>query len=151
VLEHEPDCRWRQLEPGYESLHVSLADARQRPLTECSTEIDYVADHVGRRHDGFVLHRRGEPVDWQAFGHQWRKTRKKAGLDSIRYHDLRHAFASMLISAGCSVKAVSVALGHSSAATTLTCTRTCGRVMRTGSVTRSTRGEQESTAALVRG
>ena len=30
-----------------------------------------------------------------------------------------HAFASMLISAGCSVKAVSRALGHSSAATTL--------------------------------
>ena len=81
--------------------------------------IDYLADHVGRRHEGFVLHRGGEPVDWQAFGHQWRKTRKQAGLESIRYHDLRHAFASMLISAGCSVKAVSVALGHSSAATTL--------------------------------
>lgn len=32
---------------------------------------------------------------------------------------LRHAFASMLISAGCSVKAVSKALGHASAATTL--------------------------------
>jgi integrase len=37
----------------------------------------------------------------------------------IRFHDLRHAFASMLIPAGCSVKAVSAALGHSAAATTL--------------------------------
>jgi integrase len=34
-------------------------------------------------------------------------------------HDLRHAHASILISAGCSVKAVSAALGHASAATTL--------------------------------
>ena len=66
-----------------------------------------------------MLHRGGEPVDWQAFGHQWRRTRKRAGLEGIRYHDLRHAFASMLVSAGCSVKAVSAALGHSSAATTL--------------------------------
>jgi integrase len=47
------------------------------------------------------------------------QTRKRAGLEGIRYHDLRHAFASMLVSAGCSVKAVSAALGHSSAATTL--------------------------------
>lgn len=30
--------------------------------------IDYLADHVGRRHEAFVLHRGGEPVDWQAFG-----------------------------------------------------------------------------------
>lgn len=75
--------------------------------------------HVGQRHDGFVLHRDGQPIDWQAFGHQWRQTRKRAGLESIRYHDLRHAYASMLISAGCSVKAVSSALGHSAAATTL--------------------------------
>jgi integrase len=43
-------------------------------------------------------------MDWQAFGHQ---TRKRAGLSAIRFHDLRHAFASMLISAGCSAKAVS--------------------------------------------
>ena len=37
----------------------------------------------------------------------------------MRYHDLRHAFASLLIYAGCSVKAVQHALGHASAATTL--------------------------------
>jgi site-specific recombinase XerD len=37
----------------------------------------------------------------------------------IRFHDLRHAFASMLIPAGCSVKAVSAALDHSAAVTTL--------------------------------
>jgi integrase len=81
--------------------------------------LDRLAEHVGRRHEGFVLHRAGEPVDWLAFGHQWRQTRKRAGLGSVRYHDLRRAFASVLISAGCSAKAGSRALGHSSAATTL--------------------------------
>jgi integrase len=75
--------------------------------------------HVGQRHTGHVLHRDGQPVDHQIFGHYWRKARKAAGADSVRFHDLRHAFASMLISAGCSVKAVSAALGHSSAAVTL--------------------------------
>ena len=81
--------------------------------------LDELGAHVGRRHDGFVVHRAGQPVDWQAFGHQWRQTRKRAGVESVRYHDLRHGYASMLISAGCSVKAVSAALGHASAATTL--------------------------------
>ncbi len=37
----------------------------------------------------------------------------------MKYHDLRHAFASMLIAAGCSVTAVQHTLGHTSAATRL--------------------------------
>jgi integrase len=90
-----------------------------RTVPASTLMLDALAEHVGRRHEGFVLHRGGEPVDWQAFGHQWRQARKRAGLDGVRYHDLRHAYASMLISAGCSVKAVSAALGHASAATTL--------------------------------
>jgi integrase len=75
--------------------------------------------HVGRRHEGFVLHRDGEPVDYNAFAHYWRKATTAAGVKGLRYHALRHAFASMLIAGGCSVKAVQRALGHASAATTL--------------------------------
>lgn len=61
------------------------------------------------------VHRDGQPVDHRIFNDEWRRARKAAGLDHIRYHDLRHFFASALISAGCSVNA----LGHSTAATTL--------------------------------
>jgi integrase len=68
---------------------------------------------------GFVVRRTGEPVDHRTFGYFWRKAQKAAELEGVRFHDTRHAFASMLISAGCCVKAVSSALGHSSAATTL--------------------------------
>jgi integrase len=54
------------------------------------------------------------------FNWWWRRARDAAALEcSIRFHDLRHAFASALISAGCSVKAVQRALGHASASTTL--------------------------------
>jgi integrase len=37
----------------------------------------------------------------------------------VRFHDLRHFYASALISGGCSVKAVQKALGHASATETL--------------------------------
>jgi integrase len=81
--------------------------------------LDELAVHVGRRHDGFVLHRDGDPVDHNAFDYRWRQTAKAAGVEGLRYHALRHAFASMLISAGCSVRAAQHALGHANAATTL--------------------------------
>jgi integrase len=81
--------------------------------------LDELGAHVGRRHEGFVLHRDGEPVRSRVFGYQWSRTTKVAGVPTMRYHDLRHAYASMLISAGCSVKAVQHALGHAAAATTL--------------------------------
>lgn len=66
-----------------------------------------------------MLHRDGEPVDYNAFAHYWRRATVAAGMKGLRYHALRHAFASMLIAGGYSVKAVQRALGHASAATTL--------------------------------
>jgi integrase len=65
------------------------------------------------------LHRDGEPVRHPVFQHHWRETARRAGVAGMKYHDLRHAYASLLIGAGCSVKAVQHALGHASASTTL--------------------------------
>ena len=42
-----------------------------------------------------------------------------AGLPSIRFHDLRHTFATMAISSGVDVKTLSNMLGHYSAGFTL--------------------------------
>jgi integrase len=49
----------------------------------------------------------------------WRVVRQKVGI-GYRLHDLRHFYASGLIAAGCDVVTVQRALGHSSAAITLT-------------------------------
>jgi integrase len=68
--------------------------------------LDELAAHVGRRHEGFVLHRNGRPLDHNAFDYRWRQAARRAGLAGVRYHALRHAFASMLTAAGCSVRAV---------------------------------------------
>ena len=55
----------------------------------------------------------------ERFVKAWRATADAAGLPAVRFHDLRHHFASRLINAGCSVKAVQSALGHERASTTL--------------------------------
>ena len=44
---------------------------------------------------------------------------EEAGLPSIRFHDLRHTFATMALQNGMDVKTLSAMLGHVSAATTL--------------------------------
>lgn len=43
----------------------------------------------------------------------------EAGLPSIRFHDLRHTFATLLIASGANIKVVSEYLGHSDVVTTL--------------------------------
>ena len=44
---------------------------------------------------------------------------KRAGLPRIRFHDLRHTFATMALQNGVDVKTLSGALGHYSAGFTL--------------------------------
>lgn len=44
----------------------------------------------------------------------WDTARKRAGLQGVRIHDLRHTFASAMVGAGHSVFVLSRALGHSS-------------------------------------
>jgi len=44
---------------------------------------------------------------------------KRAGLESLTPHDLRHTAASLAVSSGANVKAVQRMLGHASASMTL--------------------------------
>lgn len=45
---------------------------------------------------------------------------KRAGLDGITFHGLRHSFVAILVAAGCNVREVSEWAGHNSVAFTLT-------------------------------
>jgi len=42
----------------------------------------------------------------------WDRVRKRAGLQDVRMHDLRHSFASFLVNSGCSLYEVQKILGH---------------------------------------
>jgi len=48
----------------------------------------------------------------------WQRLRKLAGLEDVRLHDLRHAFASVAVSAGDSLYTVGAILGHRQPSTT---------------------------------
>ena len=48
----------------------------------------------------------------------WRRIRKRAGLDDVRIHDLRHSFASVAASNGASLPLIGQLLGHTQPQTT---------------------------------
>lgn len=63
---------------------------------------------------------RGGPVRRTKFWDSWRAAVESAGMDEgLRFHELRHFYASLLIRFGESVKVVQERLGHASAAETL--------------------------------
>ena len=51
--------------------------------------------------------------------HMLHRVLKRAGLSQIRFHDLRHTFATLALQNGVDVKTVSGMLGHYSAGFTL--------------------------------
>ncbi|MFN3349097.1 tyrosine-type recombinase/integrase [Pseudorhodoplanes sp.] len=58
----------------------------------------------------------GKPIeDIRRF---WADIQKAAGLEGVRVHDLRHTFASLLVSGGMSLPMIGKLLGHSSPKTT---------------------------------
>jgi integrase len=105
----------------------SFSSIRTVPLP--GTVADAISDHLrrwpplGGEGDPDALLVRtvtGRPV-WPRTFHSriWRTATTDAGLPGVRFHQLRHFYASALIRAGESVKTIQAALGHASAVETL--------------------------------
>ena len=61
----------------------------------------------------------GKPIDPRVLSHNFARIVKRAGLEKVRFHDLRHTFASLMLLRGAKPKVISEALGHSSVAFTM--------------------------------
>jgi integrase len=61
----------------------------------------------------------GNPLHARSLVHQFKKHLRLAGLPDVRFHDLRHTCATLLLSARVNPKVVSEILGHASVSVTL--------------------------------
>lgn len=61
----------------------------------------------------------GKPIDPGVLSHSFARLVERAGLENVRFHDLRHTFASLALKQGIHPKIVSEALGHASVGFTM--------------------------------
>ena len=75
----------------------------------------------GGQDEGLIFpNEAGEPMNYSNMVQRhFHQALQKAGTDRIRFHDLRHTFASLLLNQGTNIKYVQTQLGHSSPTVTL--------------------------------
>jgi len=66
------------------------------------------------RVEEFIFHRNGRPMEQNSIRYPFKRILERAGLRKIRFHDIRHTYASLLFSAGASPVYVKEQMGHSS-------------------------------------
>jgi len=72
-----------------------------------------------RDHCKYVFHRSGKRLTQSYVGHRFKRYVRRAGLsEKVRFHSLRHSFASWLVQKGASLYQVQQLLGHSDYRTT---------------------------------
>ena len=100
-------------------LSESAIDALRSHLQRQLEEIDRVGS-LWRENGLIFASETGEPLDRRSVtNHRFKPLLKRAGLPQIRFHDLRHTCATLLLGRNVNPKIVSEMLGHANIAITL--------------------------------
>ena len=89
---------------------------------EYNAERESLFLHLGRlpRLDDLVFaNAEGKPIAPGVLSHNFARILNRVGLENVRFHDLRHTFASLMLLQGTKSKLISEALGHSSVVFTM--------------------------------
>ncbi|WP_233998710.1 site-specific integrase [Erythrobacter sp. YT30] len=97
------------------SSHTKQKRPHRVPLSEPAVEVLKRAQKSTKSEFVFSTNS-GKPIT--SIGRAFGKLCKKAGIEDLRPHDLRHNYASLLASEGVSLQIIGKLLGHSQPATT---------------------------------
>jgi integrase len=122
--------RWQDWDSVAGVIHVagqlSSTGTHEPTKTRSGNRLVSVPSWVRAALDGLERAESAKPTEF-VFGGRTRgavrisvsKKLKAAGISGVRLHDMRHAYASLLIDAGVPITGVSAALGHASPAITM--------------------------------
>jgi len=95
--------------------------ARQVPLPDqAATALERLKQRgdFARPDDYVFASRLGRRLDPSALRRRFERARDAAGLEPLRFHDLRHTYGSLLVAGGIDLPSVKAAMGHSHITTT---------------------------------
>ncbi|MFV2048555.1 tyrosine-type recombinase/integrase [Metabacillus sp. YM-086] len=98
---------------------IKLSESVSNVLREHMDRFDLERAHFNISTDLLISTIEGTPVNPSNIRRTFNRLIKKADLPKIRFHDLRHTHATLLLSKGVNVKVVSERLGHSNIRVTL--------------------------------
>jgi integrase len=115
-------CQFNEPKTSHSRRRVSMTPKLAIFLREYRLERERLYRELGKELtlDGLVFANvKGKPLDPGVLTHNFARIAKRAGLENVRFHDLRHTFASLMFLRGAKPKVISEALGHSSVAFTM--------------------------------
>jgi integrase len=108
---------WKAVKDGYLDLADTKTGPRRIPLPPAARVVlDQIPLVPG---NPFVIAGKEEGGYLTDLERPWRRIRKRANLDGVRLHDLRHTYASNALAAGLALPMVSKLLGHTQIHTTM--------------------------------
>jgi len=115
-------CQFKEPKSAHSRRRLDLSPSLSLFLREYRTERETESLLLGKTvsQDDLVFSSpNGAPIDPGTLTHNFARIARTAEGQSVRFHDLRHTFASLMLIAGIHPKIVSEMLGHSSVAFTL--------------------------------
>ncbi|OYX27599.1 MAG: integrase, partial [Hydrogenophilales bacterium 32-62-9] len=108
-------CQWQFLDRENRVWRIPAANSKSRrlrsvPLSDAALEVLGEIGTEGKYEYVFANLETG--TRYTHITHTWHRLRAKAELPWLRFHDLRHSFASLLVNAGRSLYEVQQVLGH---------------------------------------
>ena len=117
--------RWDQVDPSGKSIRVTRTKSgrdRSVPLNEAAAEVIKAQRQKSRGSYVFPSMKGGEYM--KSVAHSFARACRLAGITGLRFHDLRHTFATRLIRQGADIITVQALLGHHSVTVTQRYTHT---------------------------
>ena len=115
-------CTFKEPKTAHSRRRVAMTPKLALFLREYKAEREVLYLEQGKilgLDDLVFAHDDGGPIEPCTLTHNFAKIAKRAGLNGVRFHDLRHTFASLALLRGGKPKVISEALGHSSVAFTM--------------------------------